>query len=138
MSKFDKSIMARTTRSSKLCKVRTAGEWTADHAKSQEAYSTSMESLNAGTADMPMMLIAAMLTAYNASSFGGCDGHFKSAYREPGNSWLGVEEFVDGEILEAIRKRAAYIRHGSGPVDVQLENLRDVTGELAAIHAGRH
>jgi hypothetical protein len=66
-----------------------------------------MESLNAGTAGMPVKLMAAMLAAYNAASFGSCDGHFESAYREPDNSWLGVEEFVDGEIVEAIRKKAA-------------------------------
>jgi hypothetical protein len=114
-----------------------AGEWTVQHAEFQEAYSTSMESLNAGTADTPMKLMAATLTAYNAASFGSCDGHFESAYREPDNSWLGVEKFVDGEIVEAIRKRAADVQHDSRPVEVQLENLRDVTGELAAIHAGR-
>jgi hypothetical protein len=83
------------------------GEWTVQHAESQEAYSTSMESLTAGTADTPVKLVAAMLAAYNAASFGSCDGHFESAYREPDNSWLGVEEFVDGEVVEAIRKKAA-------------------------------
>jgi hypothetical protein len=120
-----------------IAQQASAGEWTVQHAKSQEAYSTSMESLNTGTDDTPMKLMAVMLTAYNAASFGSCDSHFESAYREPDNPWLGVVEFSDGEIVESIRKKAADGPHGSEPVDVSLENLRDVTGELAAIHAGR-
>jgi hypothetical protein len=107
------------------------------HADSQSAYSASIEALNAGQADTPMKLMAAMLTVYKAASFGTCDGHFESAYREADNSWLGVGEFIDGEIVEAVRKKAAGASHGSRPDSVQLENLSNVTGELAATHAGR-
>lgn len=107
------------------------------HAESQEAYSTSMESLSAETADTPTKLMAALLTAYSAATFGNCDGHFESAYTESDNSWLGVEESVDGEIVEAIRKKAAGALYGNGPGGVQLESLSDVTGELAAIHSGK-
>jgi hypothetical protein len=46
-----------------IAQQASAGDWTVQHAESQEAYSTSMESLNAGTADTPMKLMAAMLTA---------------------------------------------------------------------------
>jgi hypothetical protein len=112
-------------------------EWTVQHEESQTAYSASLESLNAGTADTPMKLMAAMLTAYNAASFGTCDGHFESAYREPDNPWLGVEELVGGEIVEAIRNKAAGVLYCSEPDNIQLEDLSDVTGELAAIHAGK-
>ena len=112
-------------------------EWAVQHEESQAAYSTLMESLNAGTADTPMKLMAAMLTAYSAASFGSCDGHFVSAYVEPDNFWLGTEEFANGEIVEAIRKKAAGASYGSGIDDVELENLSNVTGELAAIHAGK-
>ena len=40
-------------------------------------------------------------------------------------------------IVEAIRKKAAGASYGSGIDDVELENLSNVTGELAAIHAGK-
>jgi hypothetical protein len=120
-----------------IAQQASAGDWTAQHAVSQEAYSTSIESLNAGTANTSTKLMAAMLTAYNAASFGSCNGHFESAYTEPDNSWLGVEEFVDGETVEAIRKKAAGALYGNGPGGVQLESLTDVTGELATIHAGK-
>jgi hypothetical protein len=96
-----------------------------------------MESLNAETIDTPLKLMAAMLTAYNVASFGSCDGHFESAYTEPDNSWLGVEEFVNGEIVEAIRTKAAGVLYGSEVDGVQLENLSDVADKLAATHAGR-
>jgi hypothetical protein len=120
-----------------IAQQASAGDWTAQHAVSQEAYSTSIESLNAGTANTPTKLMAAMLTAYNAASFGSCNGHFESAYREPDNSWLGVQGFVDGEIVEAIRKKAAGALCGNGPGGVQRESLSDVTGELAAMYAGK-
>ncbi|KAM0696243.1 hypothetical protein Q7P36_003489 [Cladosporium allicinum] len=120
-----------------IAKQASESEWTAQHEESQTAYSTSMESLNTGTADTPMKLMAAMLTAYNAASFWSCDGHFESAYREPDNSRLGVEEFINGEVVEAIRKKAAGVSYGSGTDGVQLEHLSDVTGELATIHAGK-
>ena len=79
--------------------------------------------------------MSALLTAYNAASFGRCDGHFESAYAEPDNGWLGVEEFVDGEIEEAIKQRVIKIEHGGTAEGDHLESLGDVTGELAAIHA---
>jgi hypothetical protein len=96
-----------------------------------------MESLKTGTADTPMKLMAAMLTAYNAASFGSCDGNFESAYAGPDNSWLGIEAFVDREIVEAIREKAPSVLYGSGVDVVQLENLSDVADKLAATHAGR-
>ena len=96
-------------------------EWTVQHAESQTAYSASLESLNAGTADTPMKLMAAMLTCYSAASFGSCDGHFESAYVEPDNSWLGIEQFANGEIVEAIRKKAA---GASYVVELTMSSLR--------------
>jgi len=96
-----------------------------------------MGSLNAGTADTPGKLMAAVLTAYNTASFGSCDGHFESAYAEPGISWLGVEGFVDGEIVEAIRRKAAGVLYSSRVDGFQLENLSDVADTLTATHAGR-
>jgi len=57
-----------------------------------------MELLNAGTADTPTKLMAAMLTAYNAATFGSCDDHLESAYTEPDSFWLGVEWFVDDKL----------------------------------------
>ena len=79
--------------------------------------------------------MAVLLTAYNAASFGNCDGHFESAYAEFDNDWLGVEEFSGGEIQEAIKQRVIKIEHGGTADRDRLESLGDVTGELAAIHA---
>ena len=82
-------------------------------------------------------LLTAMLTAYNAAAFGSCNGHFEAAYAEPDNTWLGVGEFVDGEIEEGIRKKVMEIERGGTAGGNQMESLGDITGELAAIHAGK-
>ena len=79
--------------------------------------------------------MAALLTAYNAASFGHCDGHFESAYAESDNDWLGVKEFMSGEIEEAIKQRVINSERGAKDDGKHLESLVDVTGELAAIHA---
>lgn len=118
-----------------ITRQASTGEWTIEQGDSQVAYTSSMASLSDGTAKTQEQLMTALMTAYNAASFGRCEGRFESAYAEPDNTWLGIGEFVDGEIEEAIRKK---VRDGEQGVKVdgeQLESLRDVTGELAAIHA---
>jgi hypothetical protein len=79
--------------------------------------------------------MGALLTAYNAAIFGRCDGHFEGAYEEPDNGWLGVGEFVNGEIEEAIKQRVIKAEHSEAADDDHLESLGDISGELAAIHA---
>lgn len=79
--------------------------------------------------------MAALFTAYNAAIFGRCDGHYEGAYAQPDNGWLGVGEFVDGEIEEAIKQRVIKVEHGGAADDEPLESLGDIAGELAAINA---
>lgn len=122
-------------RALEIAKQISAHEWTTEQADSQTAYATAFKSLSDGSAKTQEQLMAVLLTAYNAASFGNCDGHFESAYAEPDNDWLEVNEFADGEIEEAIKQRVIKIEHGGTADGDGLESLGDVTGELAAIHA---
>ncbi|GAB7324554.1 hypothetical protein MBLNU13_g08455t1 [Cladosporium sp. NU13] len=121
-------------RAFEIAKQASTLEWTAEHADSQTAYAAAFKSLSDGSANTQEQLMAVLLTAYNAASFGRCDGHFESAYAESDNDWLGVEEFVDGEIEEAIKQRVIKLEQGGAAIEKHLESLGDVTGELAAIH----
>jgi hypothetical protein len=122
-------------RALEIAKQASSHEWTAEHADSQQAYAAAFKSLSDGSAKTQEQLMAALLTAYNAASFGQCEGHFESAYAEPDNDWLGIGEFVDGEIEEAIKQRVINIERGGAADGDNLESLGDITGELAAIHA---
>lgn len=122
-------------RALEIAKQISTHEWTTEQANSQLAYAAAFKSLSDGSAKSQEQLMAVLLTAYNAASFGNCDGHFESAYAESDNDWLGVEEFSDGEIQEAIKQRVIKIEHGGTSDGDPLETLGDVTGELAAIHA---
>jgi hypothetical protein len=125
-------------RALEIAKQASSGAWTVEERDSQAAYAASMASLNDGAALPPEQLMAAMLTAYNAASFGKlCDGHFESAYTGPDNTWLGIEEFTSGEIEEAIRKKAAETLSATEASGGKLESLGDVTSEFAAIHQGK-
>lgn len=122
-------------RALEIAKQASSREWTAEQADSQEACAAAFGSLSDGSAKTQEQLMAALLTAYNAASFGRCDGHFESAYAEPDNGWLSLEGFVGGEIEESIKQRVLRIEHGGAADGDHLESLGDVTGELAAIHA---
>lgn len=122
-------------RALEIAKQASSREWTPEQADSQTAYQAAFKSLSDGSAKTQDQLMSALLTAYNAASFGRCDGHFESAYAEPDNGWLGIGEFVDGEIEKAIKQRVIKIEHGEATDGEHLESLGDVTGELAAIHA---
>lgn len=121
-------------RALEIAKRASTHEWTTEQADSQTAYAAAFESLSDGSAKTQDQLMAALLTAYNAASFGNCGGHFESEYAEPDNDWLGVEKFVGGEIEEAIKQRLIKVEHGGAADGDHLESLGDVTGELAAIH----
>lgn len=120
-----------------VAKQHSAGIWTAEEKDSQAAYTSSLRSLSDGTVSTQEQLMIAMLTAYNAASFGTCDGHFESAYAGTDNAWLGIEEFVSGEIEEAIKMKAT-ASSNDVQFDGQQESLADVAGELAAIHGRNH
>lgn len=122
-------------RALEIAKQTSIQEWTTEQADSQTAYTAAFKSLSDGSAKTQGQLMAVLLTAYNAASFGRCDGHFESAYAEPDNDWLGVKEFADGETEEAIKQRVIKVEHGGAADGDHLESLSDVTGELAAIHA---
>ena len=122
-------------RALEIAKQVSVHEWTTEQANSQRAYAAAFKSLSDGSAKTQEQLMAVLLTAYNAASFGRCDGHFESAYAEPDNDWLGVKEFADGETEEAIKQRVIKVEHGGAADGDHLESLSDVTGELAAIHA---
>lgn len=121
------------TRALEIAKQAAAGEWTAQEGDSQAAFSASMKSLTDVKSLAPEQLMAAMLTAYNAASFGKrCEGHFESAYQEVDNAWLGITDFTSGETEKAIRDKA--VSSGEKSAGSERESLSDVTGELAAIH----
>jgi hypothetical protein len=124
-------------RALEIAKQASTGEWKAAQADSQEAYTASMKMLSDGSSKTQEQLLAAMLTAYNAAAFGRCDGHFEAAYAQPDNAWLGVAEFGNGEIEEAIKKKVIDSVRGGTADGNRLESLGDITGELAAIHAGK-
>jgi hypothetical protein len=122
-------------RALEIAKQASSREWTAERADPQEAYTMAFKSLNDGSTKSQKQLMAALLTAYNAAIFGRCDGHFEGAYAEPDNGWLGVGEFVNGEIEDAIKQRVIKIEHSRANDGDHLESLGDISGELAAIHA---
>jgi hypothetical protein len=122
-------------RALEIAKQTSSREWTAEQADPQQAYAAAFKSLTDGLAKTQEQLMAALLTAYNAAIFGRCDGHFEGAYAEPDNGWFGVEEFVNGEIEEAIKQRVIKSEHGGVNDGDHLESLGDISGELAAIHA---
>ena len=124
-------------RALEIAKRASTHEWTAEQADSQTAYAAALTSLTDGSCKTQEQLMAALLTAYNAANFGRCDGHFEAAYAEPDNGWLGVGEFVHGEIEEAIKQRVINSERGETAGVDNLESLGDVSGELAAIHARR-
>ena len=96
-------------RALEVAKQASTHEWTAEQADSQTAYTAAFRSLSDGSSKTQEQLMAALLAAYNAASFGHCDGHFESAYAIPDNSWLGIGELVDGEIEEAIRQNMTIV-----------------------------
>jgi len=51
------------------------------------------------------------------------------------NGWLGIEEFANGEIEGAIKRKAFNCERGGASDGHQLESTGDITGEIAAIHA---
>jgi hypothetical protein len=122
-------------RAFEIAKQASTKEWTSEQGGSQAAYAAAFKSLSDGSAKTQEQLLAALLTAYNAASFGQCEGHFECAYAEPDNGWLGIGEFVDGEIEKAIRQRVIKSEHDGAATEEHLESLGDITGELAAIHA---
>jgi hypothetical protein len=124
-------------RALEIAKQASSDEWTAEQADSQAAYTASMVLLSDASSKTQEQLLGAMLTVYNAAAFGPCDAHFEAAYAEPDNTWLGVDEFVDGEIEEAIWKKVMDVERGGTAGGDQMESLGDITGELAAIHAGK-
>jgi hypothetical protein len=124
-------------RALEIAEQASTGEWKAAQADSQGPYTASMRMLSDGSSKTQEQLLAAMLTAYNAAAFGRCDGHFEAAYVEPNNAWLGIAEFGNGEIEEAIEKKVIDSERGGTTDGNRLESLGEITGELAAIHAGK-
>jgi hypothetical protein len=124
-------------RAVEIAKQASALEWIAEQADSQTAYTAALTSLTDRSCKTQEQLMAALLTAYSAANFGRCDGHFEAAYAEPDNSWLGIAEFANGEIEEAIKQRVIDSERGGTAEGDHLESLGDISGELAAIHAKR-
>ena len=108
-------------RTLEIAKQASLHEWTTEHADSQKTLAVAFESLSDGSAKIQEQLLAALMTAFNAASFGHCDGHFESACGEPDHERLGVEEFVDGEVEEAIKQGVIKLeRISSSPAFEQL------------------
>lgn len=119
-------------RALKLARKYSPHEWKVESAKSQEAYSAATQRIVAGASGGQAELMADLMTAYAAATFGSCDGHFEAAYADPDNERLGVDTFSHDEIEQAIRQRITLGTHAAQSATTGSESLRDVTGDLAA------
>ena len=119
-------------RALELAQQHSQQTWKVNHAQSQPAYTSAMEQVMSGATGDQGELMKALMTAYNAATFGTCDGHFESAYVNPDNGWLGVDTFRKNEIEEAIRRRVTVGTYAAQSATADQESLGDVTRDIAA------